>query len=93
MIFYRGASVRFFGQRPSCLTVRDGGCRELNGQLKLDFPQDSGVEVMHEEERLLSGQYSTQKSHFILSRLLRAFEPSQGSEWDFVTVCHFSEGL
>lgn len=60
--------------------MRDGGFREPNGQFKLDFPQDSGVEVMHEEERFLSGQHSTQKSHFILSRLLRAFEQSQGSE-------------
>lgn len=41
------------------------GFRELNGQLKFDFPQHSGIEVMHEEERLLSGQHSTQKSHFI----------------------------
>lgn len=56
----------FFSQRrPTCLTVRDRGFRELNGQLKFDFPQHSGIEVMHEEERLLSGQHSTQKSHFI----------------------------
>lgn len=94
MIFLKRASASFMHKedQTACLREMEAAGNWVDS-LSLIFHRTLLLKSCMRKKGLFLVSTQHEMLLFILSRILRASELSQGSEWDSVTVRHFSGGL